>query len=238
MILVVEDEELVADMVRLNLEHAGFTVETCATAEEALAHVAAAELIVLDRMLPGMDGLEFARQVRRTRNVPILMLTARGEVAARVAGLDAGADDYLAKPFAMPELLARVRALLRRAPHEAPVAVVAAPAKPSPRAPGRTLRFDRYVVHLDTREATTNEGTEILTETECQLLLYFYDHAGEMLSRTDILENVWGMDRFPTARTVDNYVLRLRKLFEPDPENPRYLFTVRGRGYCFRTDPA
>ncbi len=236
MILVVEDEELVADMVRLNLEHAGFAVETCTTAEAALAHIGAAELIVLDRMLPGMDGLEFARVVRRTLTVPILMLTARGEVAARVAGLDAGADDYLAKPFAMPELLARVRALLRRAPAAAPEPAPKPPA--APRGSGRTIRFDRYVVHLDTREATTNEGTEILTETECQLLLYFYDHAGEMLSRTDILENVWGMDRFPTARTVDNYVLRLRKLFEPDPESPRYLITVRGRGYSFRIDPA
>lgn len=231
MILLVEDEELVADMVRLNLEHAGFQVEASTTGEDALALAGRAELIVLDRMLPGMDGLEFAREVRR-RGVaaPILMLTARSEVTARVAGLDAGADDYLAKPFAMPELLARVRALLRRAPPAAPPAV---------RGPDheRTLRFDRYVVNLDTREARTNDGLEILTETECQLLRYFHAHAGELLGRADILENVWGMDRFPTARTVDNYVLRLRKLFEPDPENPRHLITVRGRGYCFRLDP-
>ncbi len=229
MILVVEDEELVADMVRLNLEHAGFTVEVCGSAEDAMPFVDRADVVVLDRMLPGMDGLELARQLRRTpgRRVPILMLTARSEVAARVAGLDAGADDYLAKPFAMPELLARVRALLRRAPtpDSAPVA-----GKP----PVNELVFDRYRVNLATREAVTNDGPEILTETECQLLMYFHAHPGELLSRTDILENVWGMDRFPTARTVDNYVLRLRKLFEPDPENPRFLLTVRGRGYCFR----
>lgn len=233
MILLVEDEELVADMVRLNLEHAGFQVEACATAEAGLAPAARAELIVLDRMLPGMDGLEFAREIRR-RGIaaPILMLTARSEVTARVAGLDAGADDYLAKPFAMPELLARVRALLRRAPAAAPPTAAAA----HPDA-GHTLRFDRYVVNLDTREARTNDGLEILTETECQLLRYFHAHAGELLTRADILENVWGMDRFPTARTVDNYVLRLRKLFEREPENPRHLITVRGRGYCFRLDP-
>lgn len=234
MILVVEDEELVADMVRLNLEHAGLIVEVCGTAEAAVTYIDQAELIVLDRMLPGMDGLEFARLVRqRRRDVPILMLTARSEVAARVAGLDAGADDYLAKPFAMPELLARVRALLRRAPASAPAPPPVEPAavrKPT----GRVLRFDRYSVNLDTREAVTNDGPEILTETECQLMTYVHAHPGELLTRTDILENVWGMDRFPTARTVDNYVLRLRKLFEPDPENPKYLLTVRGRGYCLR----
>lgn len=228
MILVVEDEALVADMVGLNLQAAGHEVTLVTTAEAATPHAAGADLIVLDRMLPGMDGLAFARSLRaRGVTVPILMLTARGEVAARVAGLDAGADDYLAKPFAMPELLARVRALLRRAVPEEP--------RLAPRTDGRTLRFDRYSVNLDTREALTNEGHEILTETECQLLAYFHQHAGELLSRADILENVWGMDRFPTARTVDNYVLRLRKLFEPDPENPRYLTTVRGRGYTFRT---
>lgn len=235
MIVLVEDEELVSDMVRLNLEHAGFQVEAYTTGEAALGPATRAELIVLDRMLPGMDGLEFAREVRkRGVGAPILMLTARSEVTARVAGLDAGADDYLAKPFAMPELLARVRALLRRAPQPLTAPAPAAAAVPDS---ARSLRFDRYVVNLDTREARTNDGLEILTETECQLLRFFHAHAGEMLSRADILENVWGMDRFPTARTVDNYVLRLRKLFEPDPENPRHLITVRGRGYCFRIDP-
>jgi DNA-binding response OmpR family regulator len=234
MILIVEDEALVSDMVSLNLEHAGFDVQACTTAEAALEHVHQAELIILDRMLPGMDGLAFARHLRAASvTTPILMLTARGEVAARVAGLDAGADDYLAKPFAMPELLARVRALRRRALDAAPRAPQPNPAAGSTT---RTLRFDKYTVNLNTREALTNDGVEVLTETECQLLVYFHDHAGDMLSRADILESVWGMDKFPTARTVDNYVLRLRKLFEPDPENPRYLITVRGRGYVFRPD--
>ncbi len=235
MILIVEDEPLVSDMVCLNLEHAGYDVQACTTAEAALAHVPNAELLILDRMLPGMDGLAFARHLRAAGvATPILMLTARGEVAARVAGLDAGADDYLAKPFAMPELLARVRALRRRAQDAAP-----RPPAQTGSAPGsapRTLRFDKYTVNLNTREALTNDGVEVLTETECQLLVYFHDHAGDMLSRADILESVWGMDKFPTARTVDNYVLRLRKLFEPDPENPRYLITVRGRGYVFRPE--
>lgn len=240
MILVVEDEALVSDMVCLNLEHAGFDVQAYKTAEAALEHVPHAELLILDRMLPGMDGLAFARHLRAAGvTTPILMLTARGEVAARVAGLDAGADDYLAKPFAMPELLARVRALRRRAQDTAPRTGQAAHAVQAGSALGntaRTLRFDKYTVNLNTREALTNDGVEVLTETECQLLVYFHEHAGDMLSRADILESVWGMDKFPTARTVDNYVLRLRKLFEPDPENPRYLITVRGRGYVFRTE--
>jgi DNA-binding response OmpR family regulator len=146
------------------------------------------------------------------------MLTARGDTQDRVAGLDAGADDYLVKPFAMPELLARVRALLRR--------------QAAPRAQ-RELRLGALLANLDTRQATTNEGRVQLTDTECALLRYFAENEGQLLTRAEILENAWGMDRFPTARTVDNYVLRLRKLFEPEPEEPRHFLTVRGTGYRF-----
>jgi DNA-binding response OmpR family regulator len=223
-ILLVEDEALVADMVRLNLEHAGFRVDAVTTGSEGLERLAshAYDLALLDVMLPGIDGFEIARRARAAGVLtPVLMLTARGDTPAKVAGFDAGADDYLTKPFAMPELLARVRALIRR--HTAARGV------PS----SRELRFGVYRVHFDTREAVTNEGRVTLTERECALLEYLAGREGELLPRTDILENVWGMDRFPTARTVDNYVLRLRKLFEPDPEEPIYLQTVRGRGYRF-----
>ena len=223
-VLLVEDEALVADMVRLNLEHAGFLVDAVTSGTDALARLATTpyDLVLLDVMLPGLDGLEVARRARaRAVPTPILMLTARGDTLSKVAGLDAGADDYLTKPFAMPELLARVRALIRR--H---TAVRGVPAS-------RELRFGAYRVSFDTREAVTNEGVTTLTERECALLEYLCGREGELLSRADILENVWGMDRFPTARTVDNYVLRLRKLFEPDPEEPVYLQTVRGRGYRF-----
>jgi two-component system alkaline phosphatase synthesis response regulator PhoP len=223
-ILVVEDEELVSAMVRLNLEHAGYTVhvERDGRAAEPLLVPGRWDLVVLDVMLPGLDGFTLARRARAAGVVsPILMLTARALTPDKVEGLDAGADDYLAKPFAMPELLARVRALIRR--HTQPRGVPTS----------RVVTFDRYEVNLDTREALSNEGRVTLTETECQLLAFLAAREGELLPRTDLLENVWGMDRFPTARTVDNYILRLRKLFEPDPESPVHILTVRGRGYRF-----
>jgi DNA-binding response OmpR family regulator len=222
-VLVVEDESLVLDMIRMNLEHAGYEVVGVASAEEALTQLDwRADLFILDRMLPGMEGVELARRLRQKEiATPILMLTSRADTQSKVEGLDAGADDYLAKPFAMPELVARVRALLRRQ--------TAARAAPN----SHELRLGPWYANFDTREALTNEGRVVLTERECGLLNWFVQHEGEMLERVEILENVWGMDAFPTARTVDNYVMRLRKLFEPDPDAPRYFLTVRGRGYRF-----
>jgi DNA-binding response OmpR family regulator len=222
-ILLVEDEELVRDMVQLNLEHAGYQVVGVGSAEEALSwlHGNKPELLVLDRMLPGMEGVELARLLRKQGiGTPILLLTARSETTSKVEGLEAGADDYLTKPFAMPELLARVRAMIRR--HTA-----------TRSSSSRELRLGPFYASFETREALTNEGRVTLTERECGLLEWFVTHEGELLDRTEILENVWGMDAFPTARTVDNYVLRLRKLFEPDPDNPSFFLTVRGRGYRF-----
>jgi two-component system alkaline phosphatase synthesis response regulator PhoP len=223
-ILLVEDEALVADMVRLNLEHAGFRVDAVVDGTVGLSRLRSGgyDLAVLDVMLPGLSGFDIVRRARAEGvATPVLLLTARGETQSKVTGFDAGADDYLTKPFVMPELVARVRALIRR--HTAPRGV------PS----SRELKFGVYQVNFDTREAVTNEGRVTLTERECALLEYLAGHEGELLSRAELLENVWGMDRFPTARTVDNYVLRLRKLLEPDPEEPVYLQTVRGRGYRF-----
>ena len=223
-VLVVEDERLVADMVRLNLEHAGFVVVHVEDGESALvAAESEVDLVVLDVMLPGIDGLEVARRLRAGGNrVPILMLTARGEVPARVAGLDAGADDYLTKPFAMPELVARVRALTRRS-DVAPRA-----------ATRREVRVGPWAVNFDTREASRPGAARIvLTETEASLLELFVAHPGEVLGRADILEMAWGMDRSPTERTVDNYVMRLRKFFEADVNDPVHFLTLRGVGYRF-----
>lgn len=223
-ILVVEDDALVADMVTLNLEHAGYEVETAGSAEDGLRRLTASpcDLIVLDLMLPGMEGVELITRLRDGGDAtPVLMLTARGDTATKVRSFERGADDFLTKPFAMPELLARVNALIRR--HTSSRGVPTS----------RVLRVSRFEVNLDTREALTNEGRVSLSEKEAALFEYFAAHEGELLSRTEILENVWGMDSFPTSRTVDNYVLRLRKLFEPDPENPVHFTTVRGRGYLY-----
>lgn len=223
-VLVVEDERLVADMVRLNLEHAGFVVIHVEDGEAALvAAEGEIDLVVLDVMLPGIDGLEVARRLRGGGSrVPILMLTARGEVPARVAGLDAGADDYLTKPFAMPELVARVKALTRRS-------------EVAPRvATRREVRVGPWHVNFDTREAARPGAAKIvLTETEAALLELFAAHPGEVLGRADILEMAWGMDRSPTERTVDNYVMRLRKFFEEDVNEPVHFLTLRGVGYRF-----
>ena len=225
-ILVVEDDPLVGAMVTLNLRAAGYDparVETFAEADARLLPGAFA-LAVLDVMLPGGDGFELVRRARaRGVAAPVLMLTARGEVSARVRGLDAGADDYLAKPFDVDELLARVRALLRRV----------APEHPLP--PPGELHLGGGWVRLDTGEARTREGTVLLSDRERRLLALFARSEGLPLSRADILEEVWGMDASPNDRTVDNFVVRLRRWFEADPERPAHFVTLRGRGYLFRS---
>jgi len=151
---------------------------------------------------------------------PILLLTARADVPSRVRGLDCGADDYLAKPFDVQELLARVRAALRRA-------------SPGPMRDTR-LTLGTYWVRFDTGQAFTSEGLLSLSEKELRLMQLFANRPDEALSRADILEEVWGMDAFPTDRTVDNFIMRLRRLFEADPEAPTHLLTLRGRGYLFK----
>lgn len=226
-VLLVEDERLVADMVRLNLEHAGCRVVHTDSGEVGLqaAIDGGFDVLVLDVMLPGIDGMEVARRYRAFGGAaPILMLTARGEVPARVAGLEAGADDYLTKPFAMAELVARVRALARRAPA---IPVTAATIT-------RDLRVGAWVVNIVTREATRPGAPKVaLTETELALLALLVAHPGEVLARADILESAWGMDRSPTERTVDNYVMRLRRMFEEDVNEPKHFLTLRGVGYRF-----
>lgn len=223
-ILLVEDERLVREIVQLNLQHAGFEVHAVGTWAEGDAELRSGryDLAVLDLMLPGGDGLTLVERARAADiRCPILMLTARGESGVKVRNLEAGADDYVTKPFDVPELVARVRALLRRSGGQA----AAAPAR---------FAFDRYWVRFDTGEALTNEGEVVLSHKELKLMEQFVRNADAVLSRAHLLEEVWGMDAFPTDRTVDNFILRLRRLFEPDPDNPVYLLTVRGRGYLFR----
>ena len=224
-IAIVEDERLVRELVAVNLRHAGYEIATAEDFEQGRDLLARREyeLAILDVMLPGGDGFALTRFARdQGINAPILMLTARSDTTSKVRGLDAGADDYLPKPFDVGELLARVRALLRRASGR--------PATAPPR-----LNFANYWVRFDTGQALTNEGEVSLSDKELRLMEVFAANENRALTRTDLLEEVWGMDQFPTDRTVDNFILRLRKLFEPDPENPVHIVTLRGRGYLFRT---
>jgi len=226
-IALVEDERLVRELVAVNLRHAGYEIVAAEDFEQGKLILGKQDfqLAILDVMLPGGDGFALTRWARDLGvNAPILMLTARSDTTSKVRGLDAGADDYLPKPFDVNELLARVRALLRRAGGR--------PASAPPR-----LAFGAYWVRFDTGQALTNEGEVSLSDKELRLMEVFSANENRALTRTDLLEEVWGMDQFPTDRTVDNFILRLRKLFEPDPENPVHIVTLRGRGYLFRAAP-
>ena len=227
-VLVVEDEPLVRDLVAVNLAHAGYDVSTAGNFDDGFAQLSGGrfDIAIVDVMLPGGDGLVLTKKARDAGvRCPILILTARGETSSKVRGLDVGADDYVTKPFDVPELLARVRALLRR--------VVGRQSEPT-----MLFAFDRYWIRFDTGQAFTNEGEVTLSDKELRLMEQFISHENHVLSRADLLEEVWGMDAFPTDRTVDNFILRLRRLFEQDPENPAHLVTVRGRGYMFRREAA
>lgn len=221
-ILLVEDEPLVAELVALNLRHDGHTVRhesTFAKSLTALSEVAF-DLAIVDVMLPDGDGFTLTSTARSAgKTLPVLILTARNDTASKVRGLDCGADDYLVKPFDVPELLARVRALLRRG---------------RPQAAAQRFQLGTHWARFDTGEAQTNEGTVVLSEKELRLLELFSQRENQLLTRADILEEVWGMDSFPSDRTVDNFVMRLRKLFEGQPDDPTHFLTLRGRGYLFR----
>ncbi len=221
-ILLIEDEELVGTMVRMNLETDGYEVEWHKDGEQGLLALRTGrfDLVLLDISLPGMDGMALLTEARRAEiSTPIMMLTARSDVKSKVSALEVGADDYLPKPFDVEEMLARVRAILRRSQgeRELPASLL--------------VRIGGHEINLVTREASTNEGPVILSEKEVALLKLLVRANGQVLSRADILDEAWGMEATPTARTVDNFILRLRKLFEPDAENPRHFVTVRGSGY-------
>jgi two-component system, OmpR family, alkaline phosphatase synthesis response regulator PhoP len=223
-VLVIEDEPLVRELVALNLGHAGYSVDSAGDYPTGLTALTGKppDLAIVDVMLPGGgDGFLLTRTAREKGvQCPILMLT--GDTSSKVRGLDCGADDYLTKPFDVPELLARVRALLRRT-------------RAMPELTGRPrYELGKFWVRFDTGQALTTEGEISLSEKELKLMELFVTHENQALSRADILEEVWGMDAFPTDRTVDNFILRLRRLFEPDAENPVHFVTLRGRGYLFR----
>ena len=231
-ILVVDDDRAVRESLRRSLQFNGYQVELASDGQQALDAVRSArpDAIVLDVMMPRLDGLEVCRRLRGTGDdLPILVLTARDLVSDRVAGLDAGADDYLPKPFALEELLARLRALLRRATNDPGDGR-------SPNAPP-AMRFADLELDPGTRDVRRGERPISLTRTEFALLELFLAHPKQVLNRSRILEDVWGYD-FPTSgNALEVYVGYLRRKTEADGE-PRLIYTVRGVGYVLREGPS
>jgi len=218
-ILIVEDDERIRSSMRLALEDEGYTVDDVASGEEAIQRFEAepAEVVLIDLMLPGMDGFEACRTLRRSSTVPVIMVTARSDTHDVVAGLEAGADDYITKPFVAKELAARIRALLRRSRQEDDGAAV--------------LSFGDVEIEPDAG-VVRRAGAEVhCTRTEFRLLCELANHPGKVLSREQLLERVWGYDYFGDGRLVDVHVRRLRTKVEPDPAAPQFILTVRGMGY-------
>jgi DNA-binding response OmpR family regulator len=232
-ILVVEDEPTLQETLTYNLEKEGFTVESEVNGLDAVtaARRIKPDLVILDVMLPGIDGFEVCRILRQELSMPILMLTARAEEIDRVVGLEVGADDYLSKPFSMRELLARVRAQLRRSRviQEELEKIKLTSAGDEV----KKITFDNLEINLTRRDVTLNGTVIELKPKEYELLLFFAQHHRQMLSREFILERVWGWDFIGDSRTVDVHVRWLRQKIEKDPPNPVRLVTVRGGGYRF-----
>lgn len=222
-LLVVEDEVHLAEVISDNLEVEGFRVETVGDGLQALERIRDARpaLVLLDVMLPGMDGFTLCDTLRGEGNdVPILFLTAKCDDDDRVRGLQLGGDDFLGKPFDLRELILRVRAILRRTQWFE-----------EPSTAGEQLTLGETVIDL--RAFTARRGTKTveLSTKETMILRLLAERTGEVVSREDILDTVWGYDAFPTTRTIDNFIVRLRRAIEPDPRSPRYIHTIRGVGY-------
>ncbi len=222
-ILIIEDEEDLVKGLKLNLADEGYEVDFALNGKEGLEKALneKPDLILLDIMLPGMNGLEICKELRQKKlDIPILMLTARGEEIDKVIGLEIGADDYISKPFSIRELLARVKAHLRRE-HRGSEAV-----PPVVQLETVKIDFGHYKVIRGGDETD-------LTSLEVDVLRYLIEQNGKVVSRDDLLDKIWGYEKFPTTRTIDNHILKLRKKIELDPNHPRHILTVYGGGYRF-----
>jgi len=221
-ILIVEDEPNMVAGLRDNFEFEGYQVLTAPDGVSGLERALSEspDLVILDVMMPRMSGLDVCKQLKAKKpSMPIIMLTARGQGVDKVVGLELGADDYVTKPFSIRELLARVKAVLRRAgtiPKQ-----------------GEKFAFGEVEVNLRNCQVSRKGKALEFSSKEFELLKYFLNHPGETLSRDRLLEDVWGYDRFPTTRTVDAHIVRLRQKVEPKPDDPRFILTVHGTGYKF-----
>ncbi len=221
-ICLVEDENSIGSMVKLNLEMEGYAVQWIKSGGEAkllFSDKMNFDLIILDVMLPEVNGIELGKIIRDKSSTPILFLSAKGTTKDRIEGLKAGGNDYLPKPFDLEELLLRVKVLLGNQNHKKTTIFELGE---------HIIDFNTYEVeHKKTKQKTA------LSKREIELLKLFIEHNGEVLSRVDILEKVWGENAYPTTRTIDNYILNFRKLFEKDPKNPCFFHSIRGVGYKF-----
>ncbi|MBZ5521492.1 MAG: response regulator transcription factor [Acidobacteriia bacterium] len=221
-IIVLEDEPDISNLVRFHLQQAGYAVHPCMTGDKVLSLAAEnpPSLFILDIMVPGMNGLEVCRRIRANKTLaltPIVFLTARSTEDDKIKGLDLGADDYITKPFSPRELLARVKAILRRS--EQPVTT--------------TITTPDWELNSESVTLTVHGKPVEVTATEFRLLYFFATHPGRVFTRDQVLDAVWKETSFVTPRSVDVYVRRLREKIEQDPEDPRYLLTVRGSGYKY-----
>ncbi|MEK6257298.1 MAG: response regulator transcription factor [Planctomycetota bacterium] len=233
-ILIVEDEEALASGLKFNFEQEGYDVLLSGDGPTALklfqSSVPSVDLVILDLMLPGMSGYEICKAIRVVdKLVPVLVLSARTLSEDKMHAFDCGTDQYMTKPFALPELLNRVRNLLER--HKTLLRATKAGSEAAV-AP-ENFEYDHFRLDPQSFEVVVGDRRQSLTTQEMQLLRYFIGHEGEVLSRHQILDAVWDQNADVTTRTIDNFVLRLRKLIEPDPAHPRYIRSVRGTGYRF-----